>query len=291
MNKVRVYKKLPPKPKLKSAELPPDKPKTLVGKTVKYTLKCGGDSVPVIGVVKHQEGATVDIAAAIPNQDGALFVAKDAAPFRVSADSVEVVEVEALLNRDVKAFQTNDPIENVKAASEVKEDGVVVDYRNVTFEGYGSTFRSTTPADRDGDYIMEHAFDRSLARFRENPVMLIDHERSVKAMMGHYERVGITERGLALIGKVTNSPHHAAVHTRFQIVEGSLKTLSIGGFFYYLEDYRGIEEIDLHEVSLVVIPANPDAHFQVRAINEEVVAKAFIRHMNQNGGQLRLKAT
>lgn len=270
----------------KKSPLPP----SLEGKTVRYKLGSGDSALEVVGVVRKQEGGTVDVIAAIPNHAGVLYTSKDATPFRLSTDAVEIVDMECRTGRDVKAFETRDPLDGVKAASELKQDGITIDYRGVTFDGYGSTFQSVTPRDRDGDYVLEGAFDHTLRQFRENPVMLTDHTRNVAHLMGHYDKVGITERGLALRGIVTDSPHPDAVHVRFQLMEKSLKTLSIGGFFFYLDDYRGIEEVDLHETSLVVIPANPDANFIVRAITEEVVVKAFRRHMLLNGGELRLKA-
>ena len=81
--------------------------------------------------------------------------------------------------------------------------GNVVDYRDVTFDGFGSTFAGTTPQDRDGDNIPEGAF-RNLAEFRANPVMLTDHTRRVLNLMGSYSRVETDTRGLAITGQITN---------------------------------------------------------------------------------------
>lgn len=270
----------------KKASAPKKPAPSMEGKTVKYRLAEGG--VDVVGYVRKHSGGMLEVAPAIPNASGVLFVAKDGT-FNISSDNVVLVDLACRASCGVKAFETNDPLEGQKASSEVRQDGVLVDYRGVTFDGFGSTFQSTTPKDRDGDYILEGAFDRTLQAFKDNPVMLTDHRRSVANLMGHYSRIGITARGLALSGKVTDSPHPDAVHVRFQLMEKSLKTLSIGGFFYYLEDYRGIEEIELHETSLVVIPANPDASFQVRSLTEEVISKAYSRHLLLNGGELRLK--
>lgn len=287
MSLIRVVRKkglAPKQPEPKQKQAPPP---SLIGKTVKYRIGEGASAVDVAGVVRRAEGKMLVIAPAIPNHAGVLYVSKDHTTLRPS-DDVDVIDMQ-FKNCDVKAFETSDPLEDIKMASEVREDGVLIDYRGVTFQGYGSTFQNVTPEDRDGDYILPSAFNNSLRRFKENPVMLTDHKRSVENLMGHYDKIGVTDRGLALHGVVTDSPHPDAVHVRFQIMEKSLKTLSIGGFFYYMEDYRGIEEIELHETSLVVIPANPDAHFQVLSLTEDVVSKAFRRHMLLNGGELRLK--
>jgi HK97 family phage prohead protease len=272
----------------KKAAPPKKSPASLEGKTVRYRIGEGVSAVDVVGFVKRQTGGTLEIAPTIPNANGVLFVAKDAT-LHIPVSDAEVIDMQCRANCGVKAFETSDPLEGQKAAQELKQDGILVDYRGVTFEGYGSTFQKTTPADRDGDYILEGAFDRSLQLFKDNPVMLTDHTRSVRNLMGHYDKIGITARGLALRGVVTDSPHMDAVHVRFQLMEKSLRTLSIGGFFFYLEDYRGIEDIELHETSLVVIPANPDANFQVRSLTEEVIVKAFTRFLSLNGGELRTK--
>ncbi len=268
----------------KSQKSPAPKRPSMVGKTIMFKL---GDQ-PVVAVVAAEKGSNYDVRLCLPNASGVLVAAKEAGT-TISRDLATPLDAVALLDRDAKSFQTRDPLENCKAAVEVKDGDLTVDYKNVTFEGYGSTFASTTPEDRDGDYIEAGAFDASLKSFRENPVMLTDHVREVGNLMGHYSEVSVNDRGLALKGVVTNSPHPDAVHTRYQIMEGSLKTLSIGGGFFYKEDYKGIEEIDLYETSLVVVPANPDAKFQVRALDEQFVEKAFEMHCKRFGGELRLK--
>jgi HK97 family phage prohead protease len=262
---------------------------SIVGKTVRYRIGSGNDMVDVIGLVKSVNGGTAIVSPTIPNPDGVLYVAKDVS-FCLPTDLLDVIDVRCRADRNVKAFETRDPLDTTKAAREVKADGIIVDYQDVTFEGYGSTFKNVTPEDRDGDYIMQGAFDRTLRQFMENPVMLTDHTRSVRNLMGKYDKISVNNRGLALRGVVTNSPHPDAVHVRFQIMEKALKTLSIGGFFYYMDDYKGIEEIELHETSLVVIPANPDANFSIRSITEDVTAKAFERYRSLNGGELRQSA-
>jgi HK97 family phage prohead protease len=266
--------------------VPVTQPHTLVGKTVRYRLGSGDSAVDVIGYVREVKGGTATVAPTIPNAEGILYVCKDVS-FHIPTDLLDAFDVTVRADRDVKAFETRDPLESVKAAQEVRADGVIVDYQNVRFDGFASTFAHVTPEDRDGDYIVVGAFDKTMKQFMENPVMLTDHTRSVKNLMGHYDKITITGRGLAMQGVVTNSTHPDAVHVRFQLMEKSLKTLSIGGFFYYMEDYKGIEQVDLHETSLVVIPANPDATFNVHSISDDIVAKAFQRHRSLNGGELR----
>ena len=215
--------------------------------------------------VKHVHGLNAVVNIAIPSERGKLCV----------TDALETVSVDALIplnaaadTNAVKRFDASITVGvDMKALKVIRnEQGAIVDYLDVFFDGYASTFKATTPEDRDGDYVLDTAFRDTLADFRKNPVMLTDHENEVGDIAGSYERIGVDSRGLFVRGKVSNSPNPSMVHKRFLIVEGHLRTLSIGGFFYYLTDGKGIERVRLFEISLVAIPANPDALFNVRAV-------------------------
>jgi len=211
-----------PKPK------PQPKKLELVGRSVLLSANpTAGRLSEIVGVVKARDGYQLTIALGIPNSDGVLVTSKDAS-LVVGMDEVTELDAVTMLNGDVREWKTQSPIQGVKAASSIRDaDNRVIDYKDVSFEGYGSTFQSTTPADREGDYILPTAFDKSLRRFRQNPVMLVDHQRRVSHLMGHYSSVSVNERGLALRGEVTNSTHWDARHVRFSIMEESLKTWRI----------------------------------------------------------------
>jgi HK97 family phage prohead protease len=92
-----------------------------------------------------------------------------------------------------------------------------------------------------------------------NPVMLLNHDRSLIA--GQFTLLREDRRGLYVEGRVSDSPAEWMIHTRNLIYEGTLRTMSMGGYFYYGQDGRAIERVDLFEGSLVPIPSNPDAIF------------------------------
>ena len=260
---------------------------TLSGKTVFF--RRASDSPMVAGVVTKASRDTddVEVALCLPNSDGVLVMSRDS---RMTVKGYDVVEVEAVTNRhgDVRSFEQSTTVKSM-AETIRDEHERVVDYKDVKFDGFASTFQETTPEDRDGDYIMQGAFSNSLKRFKENPVLLIDHARSVSRMMGSYSKVSIGQRGLEVTGNLTNSLFAEAIHTRALVAEGHLKTLSIGGGFFYEDDYRGIREVNLMEISLVVVPANPDALIQVRSLDITFTEKAFKQHARMNGGEVRLK--
>lgn len=160
------------------------------------------------------------------------------------------------------------PITDTKAFKEIKDqNGAIVDYKDVTFKGYASTNEDVTKGDRIGDYLKKGAFKKTISKFMQNPVMLLDHQNSVKEIAGTYTSLKEDRNGLLVEGKISNSPDLRNI--RFLVAEGHLKTLSIGGLFLYGEDGKAIEEVNLFEISLVAIPMNPDAIVSVRNIDEE----------------------
>ena len=65
--------------------------------------------------------------------------------------------------RKVKNWVAQAPISDTKQFEEIKdENGVLVDYKNVTFKGYASTNENTTSEDRIGDYLKEGAFKKTI---------------------------------------------------------------------------------------------------------------------------------
>ena len=259
----------------------------IVGKTVFFKSSESGQDIA--GVVSSVDGSLLSVKLCVPNYDGVLVMSQSSEVV-VNKDFVTEVDASVVKNRDVKEYIGNMPISKTTRAVAIKEDDVIVDWQDVMFEGYASTFQSVTPEDRIGDYIMPKAFDKWINMFRKNPVMLCDHDRSTECLMGHYSTVDINQNGLFVVGKVTNSPCDEAVHIRFQLVEGSLKTLSIGGSFFYMDDFKGIEEVNLHEISLVTVPCNPDAMITTRSISTEYAEKAFKQFSDKNGGTVRQMA-
>jgi HK97 family phage prohead protease len=146
------------------------------------------------------------------------------------------------------------------------EDGNVTDYRNVRLKGYLSTFKNVTESDRQGDYVEPGAFRDTLKRFMLNPVLLADHRNNVDSIAGTFTSMKEDKSGLFFEALLSNAPGN--IDIRFKVSEGMLRTCSMGGLFHYKEDGRGIFKVDLWEGSLTPIPANPDALFEVRALDE-----------------------
>lgn len=167
--------------------------------------------------------------------------------------------------------------DGVKKVKPIKNGDEIVDYKDITIEGYLSTFASVTPSDRDGDVVEAGAFKDTIPEFMTNPVMLVDHINMVSYLAGSFTSVKEDRNGLKIKATVSNSPD--MIHVRFKVAEGHLKALSMGGIFYYREDKRSIFKVALWEGSIVTIPANQDALFQVRGLNDQ--EKKFLKSAGQ----------
>lgn len=137
-----------------------------------------------------------------------------------------------------------------------REDGAL------EISGYANT---KYVADRYGDvpteYNRNYVYD--LTEFAKNPIMLLDHNGSVKSVAGSYVEFKEDAKGLFVRGVFTKSQLPEMVHARTLIKEGHLKTFSIGGRFMYEnpDNYNHLTLAKIYEISIVAVPADPNALF------------------------------
>jgi HK97 family phage prohead protease len=242
----------------------------MVGKTVRVVD--GPDTW--LGAVKSLQGETLMVSPALM-REGIMVVdwSVTSAVHPAFAESFEGVGIQG---RKLASWDEQTEI-RMKRQTITDADGMIVDYKDVTINGYLSTFENMTPADRDGDYVRKTAFDKSIGKFGNNPVMLMDHINDIEHLAGSFTDMKKDGKGLAVVGKVSNAPELRKI--RFLVAEKHLKTLSMGGLFLYGHDGKAIEEVDLWEGSLVPVPANQDARFEVRSFDVVSSAKALSRHL------------
>ena len=247
----------------------------MVGKTVTVA----SDEGKWLGVVKALTLDALLIVSPAIMRDGHILVdwssTTDVHP--AFAEPFSGVAVES---RKLKAWDEQSKIRRTKQIAIPDKDGMIVDYRDVSINGYLSTFENMTKADRDGDYVRPNAFDKSIKRFSANPVMLMDHVNDIEHLAGSFTGVEKDGNGLVVVGKISNAPELRKV--RFLVGEKHLKTLSMGGLFLYGGNGKSIDEVDLWEGSLVPVPSNPDARFSVRSIDPVVSRKCLSRHLRQH---------
>jgi HK97 family phage prohead protease len=248
-----------------------DEAELAAGKAVLFTH----DGVKVAGVIANLANDRASVRLAIPDENGLLLASDSTIDLGVD----ELTPYDApYVERKMATWQTNEALlqDGTKGVAIKDQSNRVVDYADVMIAGYGSTFAHVTAKDRDGDTVMPGAFTETIREFKRNPVMLIDHKNSVENIAGSYTEVVQDDIGLRVVGKVSNAPELSTV--RFLIMEGHLKTLSMGGVFLYGPDGHTIEKVYLFEISLVAIPANPDALFQARSLDLTSASKLFKRH-------------
>jgi len=130
-----------------------------------------------------------------------------------------------------------------------------------TFTGYAATFGPQ--ADRHGDVISPHAFDATLATWAArgmNVPLLADHD-PLKPL-GAITSAEVDAVGVSVTGRIAIDTE--AGQRAYQLARVGGLSLSVA-FTAKPEDMRTvggvqvIDALDLIEVSLVAVPANPDA--------------------------------
>ncbi len=156
------------------------------------------------------------------------------------------------------------------------------------FTGYASVFNIT---DHHGDQVLPGSFSKSLTKLRgkgKMPKMLWQHDS--RFPIGVWREIREDERGLFVHGQLlldvqkgreTYALMHAGVldglSIGFRPVKTSKQKSSAG---------RILEEIDLHEISLVTFASNPEAKIiDIKAQEEE--ENDLINRLDQLGNLLR----
>lgn len=125
------------------------------------------------------------------------------------------------------------------------------------FTGYASTFNNI---DKDGDIILEGAFQESLAQKKYRLPLLWSHDHNIPAI----GMVELTEdsHGLRIDRGILNLELALARDIYSNIKNGILDSFSIGFYLQkreYRDGVRYILQADIFEVSLVNFPANNEA--------------------------------
>ena len=156
---------------------------------------------------------------------------------------------------------------SVKAVSDESQQA-----SGVRIYGYLSTFKNV---DRQNDIVEPTAFDRTIKEIRKNGgklPMLRDHRPSTDFQLGSWDVIKVDAIGLYVEGSTVDS--NLTSHTNALIKEGHINTLSMGGLIWYGEapSKKGnnvIKEVMLLEGSVVCIPCNSMAQFEMKSLTSE----------------------
>ena len=145
----------------------------------------------------------------------------------------------------------------------------------VKISGYASTFGNT---DRENDVIASSAFEKHKKEIKGLPI-LMDHSNKCSDVIGKITSFEIDSKGLKINCDMAKmSDRKEVTHTLQMIEKGIINKFSIGGLFKYRprkanDNNWTIEEIRLTEVSVVAVPANEKAEFQM--VNDNPEPKAM----------------
>lgn len=131
-----------------------------------------------------------------------------------------------------------------------------------TFRGYGGVFNNI---DYDRDIILPGAFKKTLAEWRKKkrlPPVLWQHD--TREPLGPYTKMEEDSTGLAVEGLLLVDDVRRAKEARALMMHKAIDGLSIGYITRNAKPNRAdntrmITEVELLEVSIVTMPANPKA--------------------------------
>ncbi len=136
---------------------------------------------------------------------------------------------------------------------------------DITANGYFSGIASSSSIDRDNDKISPEALHKMSEDLKRNSSVFFNHQHD-KIGVGKLTNAYIEDGFLKINVKPTKAEGMKDVIT--QINEGILRSFSIGGKVKKAEktwdentqkEVRVIKDVECYEVSVVGIPANPDA--------------------------------
>ena len=165
---------------------------------------------------------------------------------------------------------------------------------SLLLRGYASTW----DVDRDREAVQPSAVKAALAGYLSNPVLLWQHNAA--RIIGRITKAAVDAVGLLVEAVMPPPPsgseawHVKAFH---DVKHGLYRAFSIGGFFKK-DAGDNIIGMDLMEVSVVSVPANPTALFEVvqkafdlegdvdqKRGNEATLLRYWHQRMGEGGGQ------
>lgn len=162
-----------------------------------------------------------------------------------------------------------EPEQGALGFTRMKQRGIDEDKRQVHF------LCSTDTVDRYGEIVEPEAYRASLDAFMQNPVFAAGHQHvglnGEPTVLGHWEKVWITKDGLEGIAQFDDEDELAQRYWN-NYRKGHMRAVSVG-FIVKPNgwDMREVEidqerqrvrvftDVDLLEISAVMVPANPDA--------------------------------
>lgn len=145
------------------------------------------------------------------------------------------------------------------------------DITSITIEGYAST----NDSDRHGDVVASYVWEKGLENYLKNPVILAYHKHTEP--IGRMVEHKVDQKGLWIKARIS-----AAAEEVFNLVkDGVLTAFSIGfriidAEYNQATDLFVIKELELHEISVVAVPANQNTLFSLsKSFESDDECKSF----------------
>jgi len=141
----------------------------------------------------------------------------------------------------------------------------------VTISGYAST----SDEDRQGDVVPPSVWAKGMQNYLKNPIILAyhDHSEPIGRMIEHK----VDEKGLWIKAKISS-----AAKSVFNLIKDEVLTAFSIGFRIIDAEYNAaqelfvIKELELHEISVVSVPANQNTLFSLsKAFDDAEEFKSF----------------
>ncbi len=132
---------------------------------------------------------------------------------------------------------------------------------------------STTAMDRDSEVIEPTAFKKTLPKFMKHPVLVASHDyRDLQNQIGEWTKLKITEDGIEGSPKYYVGMGNEQADWAFKLAQKGVAAFSVGFIPKEWEDGDGqksprrtYKEVELLEISQVIIPSNREAIQNIRS--------------------------
>ncbi len=143
---------------------------------------------------------------------------------------------------------------------------------------------SSMSVDRDGEVVEPAAFKKTLPKFMKRPVLVASHDyKDLTNQIGEWSRLKIGAAGMDGKPKYYIGEGNAQADWGFKLASKGMAAFSIGFIPTKWEDGDGTkaprrtyQEVELLEISQVIVPSNRDAIQGLRSVSTDSVVKGLI---------------
>lgn len=178
-----------------------------------------------------------------------------------------------------------------KSITPFTKETIIVDSgdEDTSYLGYIEGLAATNFKDRYGDIISDDALKKGASDLLGNNTVFLNHRYDVENAVGKVIETSFVSDGVKSGISVRVGISKTATKIWTKIKEGILKSFSIGGIWKEVNhdkenDAYIIKDLELYELSIVGIPANPTCSFSSLALKfiDDIKAKEHIKREEED---------